>query len=131
MQDPTNSDSLTTHNDSTLSTNVSRTETAVESDNNHDIISNKPLKAVTLMEGEDLYPPSRRATRESTSGGLTGDFQAPSLKRRFTNLMIPERKVKREPTYKVSYNLIFMADRALQTLFALRRGKERSRNELP
>lgn len=108
MKDPTLSDSLTPQPDSSLSTNVSRTETAVESDNNHDIITNKPLKAVTLMNGDDLYPPSRRATRESASGGLTGnsgDFEAPSLKRRFTNLLIAERKVKREPTYKVSYNL--------------------------
>lgn len=83
-----------------LSTNVSRTETAVE---DHET---KPHKSVTLKDEPDqLYPPSRRATRES-AGGLGGaEFKAPSLSRKFTDLFISERKIKREPTFKVSCSL--------------------------
>lgn len=78
----------------------------------------KPNRSVTLPTDSEAetevneasassYPPqrpSRRGTRESQPDG-----EAPSLKRRLTNLLVPEKPVKHEPTWRASFKAIVFA----------------------
>ena len=80
----------------------------------------KPNRSVTLptdseaeIEAElneasgSSYPPqrpSRRGTRESG-----GEAEVPSLKRRLTNLLVPEKPVGHEPTWGASLKAIAFA----------------------
>lgn len=90
----------------TLSTNVSRTDTAVDNEQGLDDITNKPH-----FDPGQINPSSRRGTRDNVSGGASGsggNFEAPSsLKRRFTDLLISERVIKKEPTFKVNFFVYF------------------------